>query len=211
MILSGAIDPRIWQAVIAGAFVALGWIMNGWQNRRERRARRDERVRDVHRALYAEISAYLNNLGSEQALDIFCADMVARMQDDPDFAPLIPTESDDLIFTAIVEEIHVLPRTSIDAVVLYYRQLGAISALISDMRAPSFRALAAGQRIQMYSDYIEMKKQALRYGVYSLRLIAVYAKEGAEAAKRDEEAIRQEAAPASVNTPDADPSGRLSG
>ena len=30
----GGLDGRIWQAVVAGGFVALGWIVNGWQERR---------------------------------------------------------------------------------------------------------------------------------------------------------------------------------
>ena len=32
-----SIDPRVWQAVLAGLFVAIGWIVNGAQNRREAR------------------------------------------------------------------------------------------------------------------------------------------------------------------------------
>ena len=50
-----AVDVRLWQAVIAGAFVAAGWLVNGWQNRREAARLRDEKLRDVHRALFAEI------------------------------------------------------------------------------------------------------------------------------------------------------------
>jgi len=38
------IDARVWQAVVAGAFLAPGRMVNGWQNRRERRALRDAPV-----------------------------------------------------------------------------------------------------------------------------------------------------------------------
>lgn len=201
------IDARIWQAVVAGGFLALGWLVNGWQNRaadRRRyleglardRERRAERIRDVHRALYAEIGAYLHNLGSEAQLDRARDSVLARMREDDLYRPLIPTEREQTIFAAIVTEIHILPRTTIDPVVLFHRQLGAIAALIEDMRSDAFRRALPWQREAIYSDYIEMKKQALRYGEYALRLITVYADHGAEAAKAEEARINAEPAPA---------------
>ncbi|MGR3757104.1 MAG: hypothetical protein ACU0AT_07765 [Tranquillimonas sp.] len=216
---AAGLDPRIWQAFVAGAFVALGWLVNGWQNRaaqRQRhdedlerdRARRAERIRDVHRALYAEIGAYLHNLGSEAQLDGFREAMLDRMRD-PAYLPLIPSEREQTIFAAIVGEIHVLPRTTIDPVVLFHRQLGAIAALIDDMRSDAFARATSGQRQAIYSDYIEMKKQALRYGEYALRLITVYADHGAEAAKDEERRINAESG--RVSSPAADPSAPSSG
>ena len=54
-----SIDPRVWQAVLAGLFVAIGWIVNGAQNRREATRLRREQREDVQRALVAEIKHYL--------------------------------------------------------------------------------------------------------------------------------------------------------
>ncbi|MEX0370896.1 MAG: hypothetical protein AB3N09_09710, partial [Tateyamaria sp.] len=58
-----AVDPRIWQAVIAGLFVAIGWIVNGAQNRRDAARLRREQREDVQRALGAEIKHYLEGVG----------------------------------------------------------------------------------------------------------------------------------------------------
>jgi hypothetical protein len=214
------LDSRVLQAVIAGVFVAIGWLVNGWQNRRadqrryddqkrQQRERRAERIRDVHRALYAEIGAYLHNLGSEAELDAARDELLARMEADAAYVPLIPTEHAQEIFAAIVNEIHILPRTTIDPVVLFHRQLSAIAALIADMRSDAFRQATPRQRRAIYADYIEMKKQALRYGVYALRLITVYANDGAEAAKAEELRINEGRPP--LNTPGAAPSGPSSG
>jgi len=173
-----AVDVRLWQAVIAGAFVAAGWLVNGWQNRREAARLRDEKLRDVHRALFAEIGANLANLGSAAELDSYCEQIVGRMRQDDGFVPFIPKERADRVFESIVENIHILPRTSIDPVVAYYGQIERIAALADDMRGAAFAALSKERQIDMYRDYIAMKRQALAFGDYAKLLIDAYAKGG---------------------------------
>jgi len=205
---TAAIDVRIWQAILAGAFVAAGWIVNGWQNRREAAALRAERLRDVHRALYAEIASYLANLDSVAALGAYRDRMVARMQADADFVPMIPRERNDTIFRALIEEIHILPRVTIDPLVSYYNQLFAIEALIDDMRGERFRTLEQERRIAMYSDYIDLKIQALNDGQYALAMIAAFARGGRSEALRQESRIARELDEGAVNSRGAAPSGR---
>ena len=96
-------------------------------------------------------------------------------------------------------DIHVLPRQSIDGIVAYYSQIKALSALVDDMRGDAFAAMAPDRRIAMYRDYIEMKKQALRFGEFAKAMITAYAAGGARAA---------EAEASRLNTPAADRSGR---
>lgn len=200
------LDPRIWQALLAGVSVALGWMINGRQNRRGAAALRAERLRDVHRALYAEIGANLSNLTSAQHLEKACEAGLERIADEhPDqpYIPFIGRENRDQIFQAIVGEIHILPRTSIDAVVPYYAQVSAISAMIDDLRGDTYASLSKDRRMQIYADYMSMKQQALRFGDHALRMIVCYASEGAEAAKALEKQLQREAV---NNRPDADPS-----
>ena len=181
------LDTRIWQAVVAGVVVAVGWLVNGWQNRRERRAERAERLRDAHRAVYAEISAYLANLVSAEALGAHREATVARMRSDPAFVPFVPRARADRVFEALVGSIHILPRVTIDPIVTYYSHVDAIGALTDDMRGPEFAALAPDRRIAIFEDYMAMKALALDYGRHALRLIEVYAdkgKAGAEAEAR---------------------------
>ena len=181
-------DTRIWQALVAGVVVALGWLVNGWRNRRERRADRAERLRDAHRAVYAEISAYLSSLVSEEELDAHRARVVERMAGEPDFVPFVPRTRSDRIFEALVDQIHILPRVTIDPIVTYYSQIHAIEALAEDMRGERFAGLAQARRIAIFEDYMSMKGVALAYGRYALRLIAVYADAGKAAAEA--EAVR---------------------
>lgn len=202
-----AVDTRIWQAILAGAFVAAGWIVNGWQNRRAAAALRAEKLRDLHRALFAEIASYLANLDSIQALDSYRATLVGRMRDDPDYVPLIPRERNDTIFRACIAEIHILPRVTIDPIVTYYSQIFAIETLIDDMRGERFQTLEPERRIAMYSDYIDLKVQALNDGHYALRMIDAFAQGGRAAALENEARIARDLG-VGPNSRDGAPSDR---
>ncbi len=178
-----SIPAPVLAAVIGGAFIAFGWIVNGWQNRREAAHLRYERTRDVHRALYAEIGAHLANLQAGQGLQAHLDMMLARMEAEPDFVPFVPRDEPDQIFDAIVGEIHVLPRVTIDPIVAYYSQVKATAAFIDDMRGDAFARLSSARRAAMYQDYILMKQQADRFGEYAKRVIAIYAEKGQAAAE----------------------------
>lgn len=198
------LDARIWQAVVAGGFVAMGWLVNGRQNRRAAAGLRAERLRDAHRALYAEIDANLSNLLDEDTLRAEGAAIRARMEAEDDFVPLIPRERHDRIFRALEQEIHVLPRVTIDPIVAYYAQITTLAAHVEDMRGGAFRALPPGRRVAMYDDYIEMKAAALRMGRKAVWLIEVFARDGKAAAEAEAARIGGRAA---VSSPGAGRSG----
>lgn len=183
------LDSRVLQAVVAGVFLASGWMVNGAQNRRLDRRRRAEKLRDAHRAIYAEIASYLTNLGSRAALETYRDKLAERMRVEPGYVPLIPTERNDTIFRALVEEIHILPRVTIDPIVTYYNQLFAIEALIADMRDPGYAALDPDRRIAIYEDYIALKVQALADGEFALKMIAAFAEGGHEMARKAAEGV----------------------
>ena len=204
-------ESRFVQALIAGLVVALGWIANGWQNRREAARLRAEKLRDYHRAVYAEIASYLENLDSADALAAYRDRVVATMEADPAYVPLIPRERNDTIFKALVEEISILPRVTIDPIVVYYNQLFAIEMLIEDMRGARFGILEQDRRIVMYRDYMDLKIQAFNDGHYALRMIAAFAEGGREAAVAEEARIARELGAESLSSPDAGRSGRSRG
>ncbi len=178
-------DARIWQAVVAGVFIGLGWFVNGWLVRRDAAALRAEKLRDMHRAIYAEIGNYLANLWDEARLDTYADAMLERMRNDADFVPFIPREKSDALFESLTPEIHVLPRYTIDPIVAYYSQVRAIASLIDDMRGEGFKAMSQDRRMAMYADYIDMKKQALQFGRYANAMITAYAEGGADRAKAE--------------------------
>lgn len=200
------LESRVVQAVLAGGFLALGWVFNGRQNRREATRLRAEKLRDFHRAIYAEIASYMDNLGSSEDLEAYRDDIVSKMQGDADYVPLIPRERSDEIFRALVAEISILPRVTIDPIVVYYNQITAIEELIQDLRGERFAALNVERRVRMYRDYIGLKLQAFEDGHYALRMIAAFSEGGREGAIAEEARIAKE-----LSNPDADPSAPSQG
>ncbi len=190
--LAAVLESRFAQAVVAGFVVALGWLVNGWQNRRMDRRRRAERLRDVHRALFAEIGAWLATVGSLEQLEAGRAQMVAQMQAEPHFVPFFARVDNDRVWTAVLGEIHVLPRSSIDIVVAFYGQLASLRALVDDMRSARYAALSAERRIAVYEDYVRITRLAFDYGQVALRLIEIYAREGRAAARAEQDRMRRE-------------------
>lgn len=168
--LDDLLSPQAQQAVIAGLFLAIGWWVVGWQNRRRDDRLRAERVRDVQRALFAEIRAYLAVLERDDVA-VYGARIAARIVDEPGYFPVIPSERNDAIFNAIVGEIHVLPRDTVDPVVLYYSQLNAIVAMIADLRSIDLAKIGPERAASMYRDYIAMKVEAVEMGQTALLAI----------------------------------------
>ena len=155
--------PQPLAAMIAGGFLALGWVFTHALTLRRDRAQRAERVRDVQGALYAEIRVYTDTLES-QRLEVYGAEVEAQIVSQPGFFPVIPTENNDRVFAAIVDEIHVLPFAVVDPVVRYYNQLSVIGAMIADLRALDLARVEPERAARMYRHYIEMKVEAIDLG-----------------------------------------------
>lgn len=207
----GALAPQIWQAIIAGTIVAVGWIVNGAGNRRAARRRRNERLRDVHRALFAEIRAVRTALEGPQSLADHGAAILGMMKADSKFIPFIPREENSQIFGSIINEIHILPRTSIDAVVTFYGQIQVIDALAEDMRGQAFKALPQTRRRAIYADYVELKTRAYILADHAMAVIEAFAIGGDENAKKvdaDRRAAATKAAQLNPNTLDAGQTGQ---
>lgn len=176
------LDGRVWQALVAGLVIAVGWLTTAIFAELGKLRERNEKTRDVHRAIFSEIGNFLANIWDADALEAEAETILTRMRDDDSFVPFIPKERNDAVFNTLVGDIHILPRQTIDPVVSFYSQIHAISAMAEDMRGEVFPELAQDRRIAMYSDYIEMKKQAFSMGNYANALIDAFGKGGAAAA-----------------------------
>ncbi|WBU63064.1 hypothetical protein [Paracoccus aerodenitrificans] len=168
--LDQILAPQAQSAMIAGLFLAAGWWVVAWQSRRRDIKQRADRVRDVQRAIFAEIRAYLAVLQRDHIAE-YGAEIADRIRSEPGYFPVIPTERNDAIFLAIVAELHVLPRDTIDPVVLYYSQLNAISAMIADLRELDLERIGPKRASAMYLDYISLKLGAIELGEAAMTAI----------------------------------------
>ena len=179
-------DERIWAAIIAGFVITTGWLTTAIFGELGKSRDKAEKLRDYHKALYAEIGNTLQVLWDRGKAEDEAEAMVERMTADLDFIPLIPREHHDFVYDSLVDEIEVLPRITIDAVVAYYSLIKSIAAQAEDMRGDVFRSpdMAQERRILMYRDYFETRKSAFAMGQFALRLIKEYADKGQPAAER---------------------------
>lgn len=76
--------------MIAGLFLAVGWWVVALQGRRRDAKLRAERVRDVQRALFAEIRAYLAVLERDHIAE-YGAAIARRIETEHGYFPVIPT------------------------------------------------------------------------------------------------------------------------
>ena len=190
-------DPRLSAALVGALVVALGWLVSGARERRRERRRRHERSIDVQTALGAEIQHYVDILNNpEFDLKSVWEDIVRRMEADDAYVPLIPSERNDTMFQSILPDVQILPEKIIRPVVRYYNQVFAIEAMIEDLRSDQFRSpdTPQQQRIELYTDYISLKLEALQLGKKACDVIA--------------ENLDPDGASRRINTLGADPSGQ---
>lgn len=194
----GAVSAEVLPALIAGAVIAGGWLTSAIFAELGKAQAKAEKLRDYHKAIYAEIRNSLSVMYDEGRADEHAANIVERMKKEKDFVPFIPREHHDELFRSLVDEIEVLPRVTIDPVVAYYSLVRSMMAQAEDMRSKTFQEIKGqSRRIGIYEDYFETRKRAFAAGEITLSLIREYSDNGAQAA---------ETLASALNNPVADPS-----
>ncbi|MGH1367591.1 MAG: hypothetical protein ACRBCL_03170 [Maritimibacter sp.] len=196
------LDERIWAALIAGGVIAGGWLTTAIFAQLDRAQDKAERLRDTHKALFAEIRHTLEALYGGGEAEEIVSDILARMEDDPEFAPFVPREHHDRVYLDILNGINVLPRQTIDPIVAYYSLISGMQSFAEDMRGPRFQRLEQPRRIAMYRDYALMRVRAYELGTYALKLIEKYSE--SEAAADAFIAQSQARGATAPSSPDAD-------
>lgn len=130
-------------------------------------------MRDVLRALYSEIRAYVSVLrrdgvGTDGAL------LRDRICHEANFFPFVPSERNATIFTSIVSDISILPDGAIHAIVLYYAQVDAIEAMIGDLRSLDLARIGPSRAAELYIIFTQLKIEAAELGADALNDIAAY-------------------------------------
>ena len=167
------IGPVIIASAIAAMVTVLGWVVAGRRDRQAEDRRRVEKQDDICTALLAEIVHYVDGLEYFD-LDALWEAIVAEMEEDVTYLPFIPSERNDVIFHAIVANIHILPEAVIMPVARYYNQLFAVDAIIADLRSNDMKSEAQDKRISIYTDYISLKKQSVADGLSAIAALQAH-------------------------------------
>lgn len=152
------VGPAIVAAIVSGLINAAGWFVTFRQSRRLEQLRRDERVHDFQVAIRAEIASDLLGQTVFDHDDVYRS-VAARYASEPGYSVLVPHLASNVIFEAVVKEIHVLPGEVIEPVVDYQRLRQTIERFASDLRATAFAALPAERQLAMFGDYLKMTER----------------------------------------------------
>lgn len=149
------VGPVIVAAAVSGFMSVVGWFVTSWQAIRLEHRRRKERVHDFQVALRAEIAS--DRLGFVFAdNDALLRDVASRYRSDPAYRPIVPHLASNVVFDAIVPEIHVLPGDVIEPVIRYARLHQVLAKFVDDLRAATANGLPAERAVVMFTDYFEM-------------------------------------------------------
>lgn len=140
-------------AVISGLVSLVVVQLDFRQERKAERLRREEKVRDFQIALGAEIASDLLNMKDVDRAHVL-AEMSAAFAADPGYAPVAPRIARNLVFDAIVPEIHILPGRVITPVVHYARLRQTLEHFVEDLRSDTYKGLSTERRLLVYSDYL---------------------------------------------------------
>ncbi|MEM7498990.1 MAG: hypothetical protein AAF371_13495 [Pseudomonadota bacterium] len=168
--LDGIATDRVVGPLLAAAISALIavtlWLATRLAERANEARQREAKTADIQRALRAEIRAHVDQL-KDADLSAHLAMMTARFEGAAEsgeiFVPVVPRETRDTVFRAYLGELHLLPETVVEPVVLYYTQIIAIADMAEDLRSERFATAGAERMAQMYRHFIQMKELALRH------------------------------------------------
>ena len=168
--------PLMWQIIVGCAIFATALIGIYIYTLRERAEGR----KALARVLHADIAATVAADGPEDVLGEYSRQMIDIMQANPGFVPLIPAETPSDVHGTYTPRLTELAPATAAAVTTYYTQSNRLARFAADMRGPAFQQIAGERRVNMYRDYVAMKKARLTLGDAALTAL-----EKAVKAKRD--------------------------
>ena len=164
--VGGLLDTVVIAAIVSAAVTALGWFASHWSEIRLDTQRRAEKIIDVQTALLAEIESNLTRY-AEIDLDSHRTEMVrkiARRGAKKPFTPFVPRDAPEIVFEAMLPDIHILPTETIDDVVAYYKQEYKLRELVEDLRSSRYQELEQDRKAKLYEDYVWQIKTVLITG-----------------------------------------------
>jgi len=165
-------DVRLWQGLLAGLVVVLGWLSTFlFQEERVAQDRRAKEI-DLLLALHAEIGNYLAKFQEDnyaEKLKEFEALKSNRKK-----LPLhfIPTQADMVVFPAMLGQMTVVNDVALHWVVQFYTQVTDISAFSNDLRQETFATANTRRfKVEKLINLVEMQQTAITLGRIALEAI----------------------------------------
>lgn len=166
-------DIRLWQAVMAGLVVVLGWLSTFmFQEERLAQDRREQEI-DLLLALRAEVLNFIWKFEQED-FDKILTNFEDLKDDSTKPLPqrLIPSQAEPIVFRSVAGNLPLIDDVALSLTVQFYAQLEDIGQLASDLGSDQFRALTdRDYKLNLLIKYVEMQRLAIRLGLIAVRRI----------------------------------------
>lgn len=151
------ISPAIVAIVVSAIVTAIGWFVTYRNSLNLEKERRREKIRDFQIALRAEIRSELHHL-NEENLDRDLKSIEAAYKASKTYSVYVPGLARHAVYDNLVKDIHILPESVIDPLILYSRQRQLLDQFASEMRSERFAKLAQERQLEMYRDFVAVTK-----------------------------------------------------
>lgn len=172
-------DIRLWQALLAGFVVVLGWLSTFmFQEERIAQDRRAKEV-DLLLALRAEILNYMLKFRDDDYDKTLAA--FEELKDNSDPVPLnfIATQAELVVFPNVLQQLTVVDDIALHWVVQFYTQVNDIAALAGDLRAHDFTYKNPREfQLRQLIHLVEMQQTAITLGRIAVEAIEGVVPEG---------------------------------
>jgi hypothetical protein len=145
------ISPAIIAVVVSALVTAAGWFVTYRNSLSLEKERRREKIRDFQIALRAEIRSELHHL-NEENLDRDLQAIENAYGASTTYSVYVPGLARHAVFDNLVKDIHILPESVIDPLILYSRQRQILDQFSAEMRTEKFSKLAQPRQLEMYRD-----------------------------------------------------------
>ncbi len=166
-------DIRLWQGLLAGFVIVLGWVSTFlFQEERLAQDRREQEI-DLLLALRAEILNFVwkfNQVDFDQVLD----ELEACKTDSRKRLPVnfIFGQADPVVYRSVLSNLPLIDDVSLSLAVQFYAHLDDISAVTEDIGGQKFKEIGTrATRIDWLIKYVEMQRLAIRLGLVAVRRI----------------------------------------
>ena len=147
------LGPALIAAVISSLVTAVGWLVNYRTSLGLEKERRLEKVRDFQIALRAEIRSELHHL-NEENLSAYLKAVEDKYAQSKAYSAFTPRLARHAVYESLIGQIHILPESVIDPIILYARQRELLDQFAADMRSERFERLGQDRQLEMCRDYI---------------------------------------------------------
>jgi hypothetical protein len=151
------ISPALIAIIVSALVTTAGWFVTHRNSLNFEKERRLEKIRDFQIALRAEIRSELHHL-NEENLDKAFKSVEAQYRASKTYSVYVPGLARHAVFDNLVRDIHILPESVIDPLILYSRQRQMLDQFSAEMRTDKFSKLSQSRQLAMYQDYVAVTK-----------------------------------------------------